>query len=173
MIIFKFRMLSDENDHFTRDYEVPSTMTLLELHDFIIETLEYEPCIASFFTADNKWEKVEEFTTVDMGFGNDSEEPVIATRPMETVTLEEIMHHIHDRLIYIFDMFANRAYYMELIEAKQSDAAGKYPKEVFAHATPPDQYDPDANQEDSSIFDEMMGDFNEFDGEDDAYEDEY
>ncbi|MFI3303105.1 MAG: hypothetical protein SNI18_08070, partial [Rikenellaceae bacterium] len=62
MILFKFRMLSDENDHFVRDYEVPSEMTLLELHDFIIESLEYEPCIASFYTADEKWERLAEFT---------------------------------------------------------------------------------------------------------------
>ncbi len=169
MIVFKYRMLSDENDHFVRDYEVPASMTLLELHDFIIETLDYEPCIASFFTANAKWEKLEEFTTVDMGLDPDME---LATRPMESVTLEEIMHRIHDRLIYLFDMFASRAFYMELVEVKQDEKGMTYPRELFAHATPPDQYDPDANQDDGSIFDEMMDEFGDFDG-DEMYDDEY
>ena len=43
---------------------------------------------------------------------------------------------------------------------------------AFEHAPVPDQYDPEATEECGSIFDEMMGDYNEFDG-DDGYDDEY
>ena len=39
-MVFRFRMLSDENDHFVRDYEVMYDMTLLDFHQFILETLE-------------------------------------------------------------------------------------------------------------------------------------
>lgn len=38
-MILKFRMLSDENDNFVRDFEVMPEMTLAGLHDFIIESL--------------------------------------------------------------------------------------------------------------------------------------
>ncbi|MFI3264971.1 MAG: hypothetical protein SNG38_07270 [Rikenellaceae bacterium] len=175
MIVYKFRMLSDENDHFVRDYQVPATLTLLEFHNFIIETLEYEPCITSFFTADAQWEKTGEFTAVDMGFEQEEgDESISAPRPMEGVALCEILHYMHDRLIYNFDIFASRAYYLELIEANEVDDADSklYPRESFAHATAPDQYDPDSSVEDSSIFDEMMGDFGDFDG-DDNYDDSY
>ncbi len=166
MILFKFRMLSDENDHFVRDYEVPSEMTLLELHDFIIESLEYEPCIASFYTADSKWERLAEFTVEDMGL-NPLDESEIPTLPMDGVKLSEILTHLHDRLIYLFDLFGNRAYYMELVEASEVKNGGNYPRESFAHATPPDQYDPNENVEDASIFEEMMGDFGEYDDDGD------
>lgn len=37
-MIFKFRMLSDENDGFIREYEVPYDMNLLDFNDFIAET---------------------------------------------------------------------------------------------------------------------------------------
>ncbi len=171
MIIFKFRMLSDENDHFVRDYELSSEMTLLELHNFLLESLEYEPCIASFYTADQKWERLAEFTAEDMG-ADPIDDDNIPTIPMEGVKLSEILTHIHDRLIYLFDMFGNRAYYMELVEASQVPSGENYPREVFAHATAPDQYDPSENVEDASIFDEMMGDFGDYDG-DEAYDDEY
>ena len=43
----------------------------------------------------------------------------------------------------------------------------------FENARVPDQYDPDAvPADDGSIFDEMMDEFGEFDG-DDNYDDEY
>ena len=55
-MVFRFRMLSDENDRFVRDYEIMYDATLLDFHEFLLEALEYEPCMASFFTADNRWE---------------------------------------------------------------------------------------------------------------------
>ena len=170
MIVLKFRMLSDENDHFVRDYELSSDMTLLELNDFIIKSLEYEPCIASFFTADDTWERTAEFTAEDMGFDADAE-GTIPTIPMSGVTLSQVVTGERDRLIYLFDVFANRAYYLELVELSKGENPKLYPREVFALATPADQYDPSANVEDGSIFDEMMGDFGEVEGE--AYDDEW
>lgn len=170
-------MLSDENDHFVRDYQVAATLTLLEFHNFIVESLEWEPCISSFFTADAMWERKEEFTTLDMGFEPDpsSESEQTAPRTMESVTLCDVLHYMHDRLIYNFDLFGARALYLELIEAEEVTDPTKYPRESFAHGTAPDQYDPDAANNDGSIFDEMMDDFDIFDGEEqfDAYDDAY
>ena len=45
-MVFRFRMLSDENDNFVRDYEVLYDTTLLEFHDFILRSLEYEECLS-------------------------------------------------------------------------------------------------------------------------------
>ena len=61
-MVFRFRMLSDENDNFVRDFEVMSSSTLLELHEFIISMLEYDPCMASFYTADDRWDRIKEYT---------------------------------------------------------------------------------------------------------------
>lgn len=66
-MVFKFRMLSDENDHFVRDYEVPYDMTLLGFHEFITRSLGYEEGMSSFFTADKQWNRLREFTLMDMG----------------------------------------------------------------------------------------------------------
>ena len=68
-MIYRFRMLTDENDHFVRDFEVQAEATLLDLHEFIIHMLDYDPCMASFFTADDRWEKRQEYTYMDMGGG--------------------------------------------------------------------------------------------------------
>lgn len=167
-MVFRFRMLSDENDRFVRDYEVMYDMTLLEFHEFLLQTLEYEPCMASFFTADDRWEKRREFTLMEMGGGEAGPES------MDSVTLGQIIHNRRDRLIYLFDLFGDRAYYLELTGACEADAGASYPREIYAQAEVPDQYDPSKTlvEEEGSAFDEMMGDFSDFEG-DDAYDDEY
>lgn len=171
-MVFRFRMLSDENDNFVRDYEALYDTTLLDFNNFILESLEYEPCITSFFTADELWEKQQEFMLMEMGDGNSDEKP----RLMEDVTLGQILHHIRDRLIFLFDMFGDRAYYLELTGVYKADPEGKYPREIFARDEVPDQYDPSKNRQETgsndSIFDQMMDEFNDFEG-DDNYDDEY
>ena len=136
-MIFRFRMLSDENDRFVRDYEVPYDMTLLDFHRFLPESLEYEECMTLFFTADERWEKQREFTLMDMGDGS-AEGP----EPMERVTLGQIIHNRRDRLIYLFDLFGDRAYYLELTGTFTADPEARDPREIFAEAEVPDQYDP-------------------------------
>lgn len=172
-MVFRFRMLSDENDNFVRDYEVLYDTTLLDFHHFILETLEYEPCMASFFTADALWEKQREFTLMEMGDGESGEMP----QSMEEVTLRQILHHIRDRLIYLFDMFGDRAYYLELTGVYKAEKGAVYPREIFARDEVPDQYDPSKTRStedvaNGSIFDQMMDEFNDFEG-DDNYDDEY
>ena len=66
-MILRFRMLSDENDNFVRDFEVEPMMKLSEFHNFIIRSLGYDDCMASFFTADDEWQRCREFTLMDMG----------------------------------------------------------------------------------------------------------
>lgn len=167
-MVFKFRMLSDENDHFVRDYEVMYDMTLSDFHRFLLDSLGYEDCMASFFTADDHWERLREFTLMDMGDTEDENAPL----PMDQVVLGQIIRHNRDRLIYLFDLFGNRAYYLEMIEAKTPEKGMSYPRLAFAHAEAPDQYDPEASEESRSIFEEMMDDYGDFEG-DDSYDDEY
>lgn len=172
-MVFRFRMLSDENDHFVRDYEVLYDTSLLDFHRFILQSLEYDDCMASFFTADDRWEKLREFTLFDMG-GDGSDN---APETMENVTLGQIIHRHRDRLIYLFDMMGDRAYYLELTGACEADPDASYPREIFARAEAPDQYDPSKNAADDdadsdSAFDDMMDEFRDFEG-DDNYDDEY
>lgn len=167
-MIFQFRMLSDENDNFVRDYEVPHDMTLLEFHQFILCTLEYEECMTSFFTANDHWETLREFTLVDMGDGEEN-----APEPMETTTLGQIIRKRHDRLIYFFDLLGDRAFFLELVGAFESQEGMHYPCEIYAQEDAPDQYNPAKNpvSGEGSMFDEVMGDFGDFEGRDN-YEDE-
>jgi hypothetical protein len=166
-MILKFRMLSDENDNFVRDLEVPHDMTLAGLHDFIIESLGYDNCMASFFAADDHWNRLREFTLMDMGdTGYEGED---APLPMSKTSLAEIIVADYTRLIYLFDMFAERAFYIELVGSAEPDPDLSYPRVAFENAPVPDQYDPDAVDSNAgSIFEEMMDDFGGYDGDSDC-----
>lgn len=168
-MILRLRMLSDENDNFVRDFEVSHEMTLLELHKFIIESIEYDDCMASFYTADEQWNPMQEFSLMDLGEESFEGAPVA----MDKVTLAELVVSECNRLIYQFDMLADRAFYLEVVSVNQPNPELDYPRVLFENARVPDQYDPDAvPADDGSIFDEIMDEFGEFDG-DDNYDDEY
>lgn len=167
-MVFRFRMLSDENDDFVRDYEVLYDTTLLDFHRFILQSLEYEECMASFFTADARWEKLREFTLMDMDDGSEN-----APVAMADVALGQVIRHTRDRLIYLFDLFGDRAYFLELTGTSQVLTDDVYPREIFARGETPDQYDPSKviAEDDASIFADVMGDFNDFEG-DENYNDD-
>ena len=164
-MILRLRMLSDENDNFVRDFEVSHEMNLFELHNFIIESIEYDDCMASFYTADAQWNPIQEFSQMDLGDEQFEGAPIA----MEKVSLAELVVSECNRLIYQFDMLTDRAFYLEVVSAGQPNPELEYPRVSFENARVPDQYDPDAvPADDGSIFDEMMDDFGGFDGDSDS-----
>ena len=57
-------------------------------------------------------------------------------------------------------MFAERAFYIELVASSEPNPDLTYPRVAFENAPVPDQYDPDAvDSSAGSIFEEMMDDF--------------
>ncbi|GFI53666.1 hypothetical protein IMSAGC022_00256 [Alistipes sp.] len=165
-LVFRYRMLSDESDHFVRDLEVMPEMTLTEFHRFVFEALGYDEAMVSIFASDEMWKRQQEYTQIDMG-GDAASAP----KSMDSVRLLEVTDRLHGRMIYVFDMLNDRALYLELVEVKRPEAGMKYPRVAFEHASAPDQYDPEATVDEGSIFEEMMGDYGDFDG-DDSYDDE-
>ncbi len=170
-MILKFRMLSDENDRFLRDYEVPYDMNLLAFHNFVCEDLQFDPSsgMTSFFLSNADWDKLTEFTQIDMG--SEESDPHMPI-PMERVSLGQIFHQNGDRLIFQFDLINDRALYLELTGTTRPRPNTDYPRIAMMEGSAPDQYDPDATPRERSIFEEAMDDFEGFEG-DDNYDDEF
>ena len=173
-MVFNFRMLSDEDDNFVRDYEVPYDMTLKDFHRFICDDLQYDAMeMASFFKSDKSWQKLKEFTLVDMGIHpQDDLDDDLMPVAMEQVLLGQIIRQEHDRLLLVYDLFEDRAFFIELMSARKTDPDMEYPRVVFANGEAPDQFDAEKNAENKSIFDEAMDDWGSYEG-DDNYDDEY
>lgn len=172
-IVLKFRMLSDEDDNFFRDYEIDQSSTLKEFHSFICEDLEYddyEP--ASFFLSDSSWQKLKEFTVNDMGI-NEQVDDEFVPMPMTSITIGEIISANYERMLFVFDLIEDRAYFIDLIEPIKPEDDRTYPRVLLAHGEAPDQFDAKLSTENRSIFDEAMDDWDDFGGNDDSSSDEY
>ena len=111
-MIFKFKILSDEVDNFQRVINIDSEATFLELHDAILDSVEYEKNqITSFFTCSDDWEKQQEVTLIEMESSSEYDNLV-----MEETKLDELLTNEKQKLLYIFDMILERAFFIELSE---------------------------------------------------------
>lgn len=172
-MIFRFRMLSDEDDNFLRDYEISFDSTLKDFHNFICNDLDYDEYeMASFFVSDSDWQKLNEYTLVDMGVEPNPDDK-FTPQLMESARIDEVAYSESDRLLYVFDIFEDRAYFVELKEVKFEDEEQEreYPRVVLSHGDAPDQFDASIATNNRSIFDEAMDDWGDYEG-DDSYEEE-
>lgn len=158
-MVFKFKALTTENEEFVRDYELKYDSTLLDFHNLICEDLEYDnEEMASFFLSNKSWEKVQEFTLLDMMGDGDTAMDGDDDRPMcmEEVVLGNVIREKHARLIYTFDLLNDRALYIELIEACEADVNIAYPIIAAAVGLAPAQY---GEEPEGALFNEVMDEF--------------
>ena len=130
-MVYKFVVLSDEDESFVREFEFLDSHTLLDFHNLIQDELEFDKSqMASFFMATDNWEKEEEFTLFDMGTGSST---------MDVAILEDIIFRKNQKLLYVFDFFNERSLFIEYTgEAKEIDGR-EYPSCTNSKGVPPKQ----------------------------------
>lgn len=164
-MIYKFRMISDDEKAFLREYELQSSDTFLNFHEFIQKDLGYDPQqLASFFLTDEQWNKGLELTLIDME--NDAGPAAI---PMESVKLSDLLKKKKERLIYVFDIFSDRCLFLELSDITQPNINIKYPLCRTSIGEAPEQFrlddfplDVDYSDDD---LDEITNDIGSFDND--------
>jgi hypothetical protein len=134
-MIYLFRMISDENQDFCRDVVIDGADTFLDFHRCIQEDLDYDPSqLASFFLTNEIWEKQKEITLIDM-----MEETALETVIMDEAVIQDHISEIAGRMIYVFDFFSERAFFIELIEKSDQPTDKKTPFIGHAEGKPPPQ----------------------------------
>lgn len=159
-MIFMFKALSPENEKFERNYEISYDATMLDLHNLIVEDLKFDGSeVASFFTSDDSWSKLQEFTSENMRFEDDDfDMEELVPMYMGAVILGQIAQEKHQRLLYVFDLLGNRGLYLELIESFKDDGAD-FPRVGVSVGEAPIQIDEDTvGEEVSEMFDDMCDD---------------
>ena len=58
---------------------------------------------------------------------------------MDSTKVGDQMQDLHDKMIYIFDVFNERMFFIELVEILEQDASGNYPCCSFEKGEPPRQ----------------------------------
>lgn len=136
-MIYKFLLLSDEVETFSREISIDSEATFLELNDAILESVNYtKDQLTSFFICEDNWEKKEEITLIEMDSSSDEDVWL-----MEDTRLSELIEDEHQRMLFVFDMMADRSFFMELREIELgknlldplcTKVKGKAPKQVMS-----------------------------------------
>lgn len=136
-MVYKFTIISDEVDNFVRIINVDSEATFLDLHNAILESTKYEKNqMTTFYMCNDDWEKGQEVTLIEMDSGSEYDNLV-----MEDTKLEELLSDEKQKMLYVFDMISDRAFFMELSEiipGKSLDspevvsAKGKAPQQILA-----------------------------------------
>jgi hypothetical protein len=136
-MVFKFTLLSDEADNFVRVIKIDSEATFLDLHNAILESVNYDKNqLTSFYICSDDWEKGQEVTLIEMESSSEYDNLV-----MEDTRLEELLSDEKQKLMYVYDLVSDRAFFMELSEiipgkkldkAVCSSAKGEAPQQVLS-----------------------------------------
>ncbi|MDX9929356.1 MAG: hypothetical protein RBS37_05825 [Bacteroidales bacterium] len=130
-MVYRFVVLSDEDDTFVREFEFLDSQTLMDFHTILQEELEFDKSqMASFYLATDNWEKEEEFTLFDMGAGSST---------MDDSILEDIIFRKNQKLIYVFDFFNERGLFIEYTGETQEIEGREYPVCTNSKGVPPKQ----------------------------------
>lgn len=111
-MVYRFKLVSDEVDNFSREIEIDSESNFLQLRNAILESVGYSKDeLDSFFLCDDDWQKEEEITLEDMGSSSDQDVWL-----METTPLNEMIEEEGQKLIFVFDYMTERSFFMEMKE---------------------------------------------------------
>jgi len=165
-MIYKFRIISDESKTFARELLIRQDQTFLDFHQCLQQNLAYDPAqLSSFFITNASWEKKLQITLIDMM--DDESENVIT---MDQAKISEHLREKGDRMLYVFDFFSERSFFIELTDIMDIPDSKALPKVVYAEGDPPAQID--LGLENPGISDQdLSGDFSD-EGFDDGYDDE-
>jgi hypothetical protein len=111
-MVFKFTILSDEVDNFVRVIAIDSEATFFDLNNSILDSVNFEKNqMTSFFLCSDDWEKGQEVTLVEMESSSEYDNLV-----MDKTNLEDLISDENQKLLYIFDVMSDRAFFIELTE---------------------------------------------------------
>lgn len=157
-MIYRFRIVldNDTEDDIFRDLEIRETDTLEDLHNTITQSFGFDGLeMASFYISNDTWEQGEEISMFDVSEGANT------VRLMNETTINDVVHEMQTKLIYVYDFLSMWTFYVELAEIVEEAEGTDYPNLMFVHGQIPDEA-PTKNFE--------SDDLDEFDEFDDGYD---
>ncbi len=133
-MIYRFRVVldNDTDEDVFRDIEIRETDSLEDLHNCIAQSFGFDGLeMASFFLSDDAWNQGEEIPMLDLG--DDA-----AERTMSSTIINEIIHEVQTKLIYVYDFLSMWTFYVELAEIVEEAKGTDYPNLMFVHGQLPD-----------------------------------
>ncbi len=152
-MIYRFIILSGEQEDFLREIEMNGNQTFKDFHDAIRKNCRFDPAeLTSFFLCNELWEKESEITMIP--FEDESSTELMDQRIDSLITQKK------QKLIYLFDYFGQRGFFIETIDIFQQteNDTAQYPNWIRQTGEAPLQED------------ELWDDLDFISDEDDSYE---
>lgn len=103
------RCISDTEEDVIRDFFISGEVSLLELHQSIMNFFGFKDGeMASFYKTDSDWIQGEEIPLYNM-----SEQPL---KEMKDVLIYQVLTHSVNKLIYVYDYLNMWTFYVELMK---------------------------------------------------------
>ena len=157
-----FEVSSSESTDFKRIIHINSEQTFEDLHRIIQNTSNFDSSqLASFFLTDELWSKKIEISMLDSG--NDTQNLL----SMRNTKLNEYITKTGQKLVYVFDFFNERLFYLELKEKLMKNDL-KEPFVAYEKGVAPDQFlvndydSPDVDLLDSADSYKSFGDLEDY-----------
>lgn len=110
-MIYHFVIISSEDEDFLREILIDADSTFEQFHDAIQESVGFDRGqLASFFVSDHDWQKEQEITLMPMDMFESDDQLL-----MSETKLSDLLKNKKDKLIYVFDYFGNRGFFIELM----------------------------------------------------------
>ena len=146
MIIYRFRLTSEDHDDFLREIEIQPGQTFLDFHQAILICADLEKCENAFFyTTDNKFKKKQEISLklqkkLVRKYDDDLDQVVTETyipHLMKESVLKNYVEDPHQRMIYEFTGIDLFVFFIELFKIIKTDENIALPRCVSAKGTLP------------------------------------
>ena len=141
MIIYRFRLTSEDHDDFFREIEIQPGQTFLDFHKAILACADLEKCENAFFyTTDNKFKKEQEISLklqkkLVRKYDDDLDQVVTETyipHLMKESLLKNYIEDPHQRLIYEFNGKDSFAFFIELFKIVKTEECYLLPRCISA-----------------------------------------
>ncbi|MDR2839958.1 MAG: hypothetical protein LBV75_01640 [Paludibacter sp.] len=111
-MIFRFILISDEAVNFKRIIEIDSEASFLSFNNAILDAVKFDKSqMTSFFICNDDWEKEQEVTLIEMDSSSEYDNYV-----MESTQIDELVSEEGQKLLFVFDVFWERSFFIELVD---------------------------------------------------------
>jgi hypothetical protein len=171
-MVYKFRVILDNEEDIFRDIAILEDDTLEDLHNAIVNAFGFDGLeVASFYTCDDTWNQEDEIPMFDAGDIPGEQ------RVMSDYTLSDILDTENTKIIYVYDFINMWTFLVELAAVEELTTGEIYPETLFLHGEMPlesgeKMFEADADEESYNEFEDDLDedDLDMFGGEE-GYED--
>lgn len=129
-MVYRYKATITGNKIFLREYEIKGNTSLYSLHLFLQDDLGFAPDQIVMFKGLDKQNKIKgEYGLFDSGDGT-----------MDSLSLEKVISIGQSKLLYVYDIFKNRAITLEFLSREEELARRSYPRLVAEKGKNPDQF---------------------------------